>query len=776
MYRAFFSSSDTLFFFAPVTKQCNVDIVDDNVAQLFGRSVRGKKEFPEFPTNLKVAVSCARYAKDPLGELAYTWSAASDAGVFGTEMLYLNIHPLQRLVPRTLLLREYERVLCGVTADVGVDVNAACAHDHVHGLLTFVPGLGPRKANNLRQSAERIGGVVSNRKAVLAKRMLGPVVYNNAVAFLRVRATDQLEDQRLHPLDDSRCHPDVYQRNRWAVKIAVDALELGDSVAQDDENAITAIRDIMDDSQLEVKRLYDATKSEWERAYGSGTFNTAEWDPKLLPPESWRDKIEELDIEAFADMIEQNGSGKWLTQLTMTKWELRMPYEDPRKPMEPPQGARLFKLLTGETDASLCPGKHVTGKVIKNNDFGSQIKLEGDVPGFIPLRNLADDHVESADDIVQVGTVVNAIITQVKMDHMCVDLSLKREDFKKKSSEWERPASLAPLDPYFDRAAALAIDAEKDKERDERLESLRLKVGGTRIEGDDDAAEGGVAHRRSGKVTRRACAHPAFRNATHDTVDRELKDAGDAMIGEALVRPSNKSCDSLAVHWMVRPGCIKVIEVLEEDKDTDASIGNRLIVKKEVYESIDELLGRFIAPMNDRVEEVQHHRKFMDKLEDEVDERLQEMKRANPKGVFYQVCWSESYPGYISLRFIMNRSCRHHTIGITPDGFLWGGKTFGNLDRLMNEFKKNPQGPGARKPASAPSQSSSSSQQSYTTATDSISRQSSSRWGSRVGSSAGGSRDSSMLVHPGSLQGMPLPPPAYNQAPPPGQPPAFNYH
>ena len=64
----------------------------------------------------------------------------------------------------------------------------------------------------------------------------------------------------------------------------------------------------------------------------------------------------------------------------------------------------------------------------------------------------------------------------------------------------------------------------KDKERDERLESLRLKVGGTRIEGDDDASEGGAGgHRRSGKVTRRACAHPAFRNATHDTVDRELK-------------------------------------------------------------------------------------------------------------------------------------------------------------------------------------------------------------------------------------------------------------
>ena len=560
-----------------VVWKCNVDIVDDNVAQLFGRSVRGKKEFPDTAVNLKVAVATARWAKDPLCELAYTWSAASDAGVFGTEMLFLNIHPLQRLLPKPLLLREYERVLCNVTAAVGVDINGACSYDHLHGMLTFVPGLGPRKANYLKQNVARIGGVVTSRKSILAKRLLGPIVYNNAVAFLRVRAT---EDQFLHPLDDSRCHPDVYQRNRWAVKIAVDALELGDSAAQSEEYAISAIRDVMQNSREEVERLFLATKAEWENAYGP-TFNVGSWDPKVtVPTESWRDKVEELDIEAFADMIEQNGNGKWLSQLTMVKWEFRLPFEDPRKPMEPPQGEKLFKLLTGESDATLCPGKEVTGKVFKNGDFGSQVKLEGDVPGFIPLRNLADDHVESAEDIVSVGTVVTALITQVKMDHMCVDLTLKKEDFKRKSSEWERPKSLPPLDACFDRMAALKIDAEKDKEREARLEALRLTIGGTKIGGDaPGAGSASEPARRCGKVTRRACAHPAFRNAQHDKLDQELKEAGDAMVGEALIRPSNKSCDSLSIHWMVRPGCIKVIEVLEEDKDTDASIGNRLIIK-----------------------------------------------------------------------------------------------------------------------------------------------------------------------------------------------------
>ncbi|EED89929.1 SUPT6H,-like protein to suppressor of ty 6 [Thalassiosira pseudonana CCMP1335] len=672
-----------------VVWKCNVDIVDDNVAQLFGRSVRGKKEFPDQPVNLKVAIATARWAKNPLCELAYTWSTASDAGVFGTEMLFMNIHPLQRLLPKPLLLRQYERVLCNVTAEVGVDINGACTYDHMHGMLSFVPGLGPRKANNLKQSVARIGGVVSSRKSLLAKRLLGPIIYNNAIAFLRVRSTDQLQDQMLHPLDDTRCHPDVYLRQKWAVKIAVDALELGDSASNDtDDYAISALRDVMQNS---------------------------------------REEVEELDLDTFAEMIEQNGNGKWLSHLTMVKWEFRLPFEDPRKPMEPPTHEKLFKLLTGETDATLCPGKEVTGKVVKNGDFGSQVKLEGDVPGFIPLRNLADDHV---------GQIVNAIITEVKMDHMCCDLTLKLEDFKKKSSEWGRPASLPPLDNSFDREAALSIDADKAKAREEPP--------------------------RSGKVTRRACAHPAFRNASHSEVDKELREAGDAMVGEALIRPSNKSVDSLAVHWMVRPGCIKVIEVLEEDKDTDASIGNRLIIKREVYESIDELLGRYIAPMNDRVEEVIHHRKFMDKLEDEVDAKIVEMKQAQPKGVFYHVCWSESYPGYVSLRFIMNRTPRNHTIGITPDGFAWGSMNFNSMDRLLNAFKKNPGGPGSRQPdrslgGSTSGGSVSTSRQSTGMRTEDTSRQS--RWGAPP----------PPTLPPPSRWGMPPPagPPPSFAAPPP---------
>jgi transcription elongation factor SPT6 len=63
--------------------------------------------------------------------------------------------------------------------------------------------------------------------------------------------------------------------------------------------------------------------------------------------------------------------------------------------------------------------------VVSNGDFGSRVKLEGGIPAFIPLRNLSDEHVLSAEDIVLPNQRVTAIVTEVKKDHMTVDLSLK---------------------------------------------------------------------------------------------------------------------------------------------------------------------------------------------------------------------------------------------------------------------------------------------------------------------------------------------------------------
>jgi transcription elongation factor SPT6 len=484
------------------------------------------------------------------------------------------------------------------------------------------------------------------------------------------------------------------------VKIAIDALERVESSSKDKESfGIECLRNVMENSQEQVRKLFEDTKSEWEMSYGP-TFNVAAWDPRVnVPANCWKDKVEELDLDAFARMIETTGLGKWGSHLQMIKWEYRLPFEDPRKPMATLSGDKLFRLITGETDSSLRPGLVVTGKVIKNTDFGSRVKLEGEIPAFIPLRKLADEHVEAAEDIVSMGAVVTTVITEIKKDHFTVDMSMTMEDLKRAPSSWERPASLPPLDSYFDQIAAARIEQTMKAERDARIEEQSNRAKGVE----------GPTKSRPGRFSRRACAHPAFRNAKHDEVDRELREAGDTMVGEALIRPSSKSSDCLAIHWVVKPGSIKMIEVQEEDKDTDASIGRKLKIKDQIYESIDELLGRHISPMNDHVERLTSHRKFLDLPEDEVDEKLKEMKHSNPSSVFYQLCWLEMHPGYATLRFILTTSVKNYTIGITPAGFTLGPKVYSTLDQMLNDFKKNPRGVNSRTSAAVSSSTSQSS-------------------------------------------------------------------
>ena len=97
-----------------------------------------------------------------------------------------------------------------------------------------------------------------------------------------------------------------------------------------------------------------------------------------------------------------------------------------------------------------------------------------------------------------------------------------------------------------------------------------------------------------------------------------------------------------------------------------------------------------------------NHRKFVDMPEDELDERLRKEKTANPKGIFYNICWMEMHPGYACLRFILSSTTRAHPIGISPNGFVWGTIKYPNLDKLLNDFKKNPRGSSTTKrPASS---------------------------------------------------------------------------
>ena len=67
-------------------------IVKDEISEIFRRSVRSKKMFPDLPDCLRAAVCLARFTQEPLAEYCNLWSSANSKGDFGGEVLFLKLH------------------------------------------------------------------------------------------------------------------------------------------------------------------------------------------------------------------------------------------------------------------------------------------------------------------------------------------------------------------------------------------------------------------------------------------------------------------------------------------------------------------------------------------------------------------------------------------------------------------------------------------------------------------------------------------------------------
>ncbi|CBN78798.1 GTB1; RNA binding / hydrolase, acting on ester bonds, also similar to transcription elogantion facto [Ectocarpus siliculosus] len=442
-----------------VWKQCSLAPVKDDVACVFARSTRGEKEFADFSVNQRAAVALARYLQDPLVEFAGMWTTMDSSGNFGHEMFSLRLHALQDQVPPQQLLKVWTHRMMDAVSAVGVDINHAAEHEHAVGVLQFVPGLGPRKAFKLRERLGTVlGGVVPSRKALLSSQVLKSLVYTNAAGFLRIRERGKLAEQlegQLDPFDDTRVHPECYNTQDWAQRICANALDV-----QVEDDYFPIVESAMDDSREALQRLCQQGES--------GV------DPRM-PPNNLNDSVNQLDLTAYADELQRQGEGKRAQQLDSIVEEIRYPYRDRRMPYSTPGEDELFEWLTGETDATLREGVLVPVRIMRHNDAGVRVRLEGGpgLFGFVPGDYVTDDVLppdpitgQKADlkGVVKENQLMEAAIIKVDKGRFELKLSLRKSDTMPDpdkwdaplgatrvfgASGWNRPASLPRLDEKF---------------------------------------------------------------------------------------------------------------------------------------------------------------------------------------------------------------------------------------------------------------------------------------------------------------------------------------
>lgn len=391
-----------------VSDHLEVVIVNDEVARLYQTSEKARMEHPGFTALSQYCVALAKYLQNPLKEYA----------ALGKDIVSIQFKPGQQLIPQDKLLKQLETALVDMVNLCGVDVNEAVSDSSTANLLTYVSGLGPRKAAQLLKIVNMNGGVVNNRMELLGVNAqypaMGVKVWNNCASFLYIDYDNT--DPDTDYLDNTRVHPEDYDIGR---KMAADALELDeeDIKAETDENGQGAIvrKLIKDDAQ---------------------------------------EKVNDLILEEYAEQLERNLNQRKRATLETIRAELQQPYEELRKQFVFLSTDAIFTMFTGETPESLAEGMVVPMTIKRISEDHVDGKLDCGIDALIPEMELTDRHDIPVRSLYSIHQTVPAKILYLNRKSFLANLSLRegevnrpyRRQLDHMRNEWDEEQERADQD------------------------------------------------------------------------------------------------------------------------------------------------------------------------------------------------------------------------------------------------------------------------------------------------------------------------------------------
>ena len=197
------------------------------VPKLFSLSHNSQKMHKSTQQMLKQAISLARFEQDPMCEILNLWSPITAEN----QALALNLDPMQKLVNQARLADGLEEINIQVTNEIGIDLNLLIDYEHMHAMLQFVSGLGPRKAKRMISKFKSLGKKLTTRGEIFKTSLLTQEVYFSANGFLKIRIPKEDISSGINHtydvLDQTRIHHESY---RTTYMIAKDAcLQEGDN-------------------------------------------------------------------------------------------------------------------------------------------------------------------------------------------------------------------------------------------------------------------------------------------------------------------------------------------------------------------------------------------------------------------------------------------------------------------------------------------------------------------------------------------------------------------
>eukprot|EP01130_Rhizamoeba_saxonica_P014788 TRINITY_DN6498_c0_g1_i1.p1 TRINITY_DN6498_c0_g1~~TRINITY_DN6498_c0_g1_i1.p1 ORF type:complete len:1391 (-),score=418.40 TRINITY_DN6498_c0_g1_i1:106-4233(-) len=423
-----------------------------------------------------------------------------------------------------------------------------------------------------------------------------------------------------------------------------------------DEYEILDITRIHPDDYEIVQKLAEVTLDDDDDDSRDGSERVEEL---MRSPE----KLENLDTEDFCiNHLRGQNRGK----LHQIKNELNNPFNDFRIEYQDPTPEEYFYMLTGETQETLRIGMIVNVRPLAMvPPRRVKVALDCGLIGYVEVSDLLRTYgnikeYELREDIKSGSMTVQARITDLDEENVLnpVYLSASPEDLE--SDQWDppKPDEIYLIEDGFDM---------EESEDEEQVEEEPQKV-----------------------IYSRAVVHQHFKNIDAEDAEKLLENE---TRGEVVIRPSSKGYQTLAITWKFYDDIFVHIEIKEDDKENDYSLGKRLLIGGEVYADLNDVIVNFVGVMDMYVDEMINHEKFKEGERDVIELALHSMREVNPMRIPYLFGISTTHPGRFLLYYLPAAKCIREYISITPKGFRFRSKVFDNINHLLGWFKRHYQDP-----------------------------------------------------------------------------------
>lgn len=557
----------------------------------------------------------------------YLQSPIHEYVALGQDLKQLKWHAHQNLLPEERLWAALESAMVDMVNLIGVDINKAQDSSYEGNLLQYVSGLGPRRAEDLKRRIAKSGGTLSSRAELVEKGFLTKNIFINCASAFKIRfSARRFAENYAHREEPGVTQLDILDETR----IHPEDYELANKMAADaqdlDEEDVDALRE----SGGPVYLMRD-----------TGHF----------------ERLDELILEDYADQLFRAFNQPKLITLRLIARELQKPYEELRRGFRYLTEGDVFTMLTGETSETIGVGAIISATIMKINDKYLLCKtasgIEIDVPAADMALPLSDARAE------QHFNVNEGIRGQIT--------SLDKSAFK----------------------ATLTLDSRRIEEA--LLSQKRTILAGRGdMKWDDFKEERHLGMIRKAKAasqrSQRVIKHPLFRRYNAGQAEQYL---GGMQRGDAVIRPSSKGPDHIAVTWKVSDGIFQHLDVLELDKDSTHSVGTKLKIGNATYSDLDELIVSHIKAMARKVDEITSHDKFQRGTKAEVELYLTRYSEANPRRSNYAFCFNRKHPGYFDLCFKANPKAPigEWAIKVVPNAFLMRENLYADMTQVCNGFK-----------------------------------------------------------------------------------------